>query len=76
MKRIATFRDAAAEVHAATHGVYAGLTEWKGAELPDDADIATQLQAESSANNGHREKLQAVIDLCDEATTHFTDDGR
>lgn len=30
------------EVRAATHGIYAGLTEWKGAELPSDPDIAAE----------------------------------
>ncbi len=27
------------EVHAAVYGIYAGITEWKGTELPDDADV-------------------------------------
>jgi hypothetical protein len=28
-----------AEVHATTHGIYAGLTEWKGTELPNNPDV-------------------------------------
>ena len=27
---IDTFLNTSAEVHAATHGIYAGMTEWKG----------------------------------------------
>lgn len=33
------FLNTSAEVHAATHGIYAGMTEWKGTELPDNPDI-------------------------------------
>lgn len=33
------FLSTSAEVHAATHGIYAGITEWKGTELPDNPDI-------------------------------------
>lgn len=39
---LSTFLDEAAEVHAFTHGVYAGLTEWKGAEIPDNPDVAAE----------------------------------
>ena len=41
---IETFLDTPAEVHAAVHGIYAGLTEWKGAELPDDAEVQDEPQ--------------------------------
>lgn len=34
-----TFLNTSTEVHAATHGIYAGLTEWKGAELPDNQEV-------------------------------------
>lgn len=27
------------EVHAAVYGIYAGITEWKGTELPDDPEV-------------------------------------
>ncbi len=37
-----TFLNTSAEVHAATHGIYAGLTEWKGSELPDNPDVAAE----------------------------------
>lgn len=36
---IAELLNTPAEVHAAVHGIYAGLTEWKGTELPDDPEI-------------------------------------
>jgi len=28
-----------AEIHAFVHGLYAGITEWKGAQLPDNPDV-------------------------------------
>lgn len=37
-----TLLNTTAEVHAAVHGIYAGMTEWKGAELPDDEDIQAE----------------------------------
>lgn len=37
-----TFLDTPTEVHAATHGIYAGMTEWKGAELPDNPDVVAE----------------------------------
>ena len=37
-----TLFDTSAEVHAATHGICAGLTEWKGAELPDIPDVTIE----------------------------------
>jgi hypothetical protein len=36
---MSTFLDTNAEIHAVTHGIYAGMTEWKGMELPDNEDI-------------------------------------
>ena len=38
--------------------------------------LAVDMRTATSVNDIHREKLQAVIDLCDKATTHFIDDGR
>ena len=36
---MSTFLDTNTEIHAATHGIYAGMTEWKGMELPNNPDI-------------------------------------
>jgi len=36
---IDTFVNTPVEAHAITHGIYAGLTEWKGTELPNNPDI-------------------------------------
>jgi len=30
------------EVHAMVHGIYAGLTEWKGSELPQNEDVRAE----------------------------------
>ena len=27
------------EVHSLIHGIYAGLTEWKGTEIPNNPDV-------------------------------------
>lgn len=41
-KLLSTFLNTSAEVHAAVHGIYAGMTEWKGTEIPDNPDINTE----------------------------------
>jgi len=37
-----TLFDTSAEVHAAVHGIYAGIDERKGAELPDIPDVTIE----------------------------------
>jgi len=32
------------EVHATVYGLYAGITEWKGAELPDDSEVQDEMR--------------------------------
>lgn len=39
---MSTFLDTNAEIHAVTHGIYAGMTEWKGMELPENPDIKAE----------------------------------
>jgi hypothetical protein len=36
---IKEFLNDPAEVHSFVHGLYAGVTEWKGAQLPDNPDV-------------------------------------
>lgn len=36
---INTFCDTVPELHSFVHGVYAGITEWKGTDLPDNVDV-------------------------------------
>ena len=31
------------EVHVAVYGIYAGITEWKGTELPDDPEVQDEM---------------------------------
>lgn len=42
-KILSEFMNTHEEVHAATHGIYAGIAEWKGTELPDNPDIVKEL---------------------------------
>lgn len=39
---IHTFCDTVPEVHAFVHGIYAGITEWRGTDLPDNVDIRAE----------------------------------
>jgi len=42
MSTLSTFMNETAEIHAFVHGIYAGLTEWRGAQLPDNEDVITE----------------------------------
>jgi len=42
--------------------------------LHEIRNIATQLQAESSAHDPRQRKIARIIDLCDITLDHFTDD--
>jgi hypothetical protein len=44
--------------------------------LHDIRDVATELQAESSIHDTRQKKIARIIDIADEAISHFTDDGR
>ena len=39
---IGEFMNEIPEVHATVHGIYAGLAEWKGTELPQNEDIQAE----------------------------------
>ena len=39
-------------------------------------DIALNMRDVTSRNDPHREKLQDILDLCDELSDHFIGDGR
>ena len=38
--------------------------------------IAIDMRKTTSVNDDRYDKLQDIIELCDEYTDHFTDDGR
>lgn len=39
---LGTFLNDTAEIHAFVHGIYTGLTEWRGAEIPDNPDVRAE----------------------------------